>query len=416
MTCNAKIWSAILLAALMAGCSERSVQHKQPDPDPPSLREAETKLISATNTFCWNLLREVVKEEAANANANVFISPLSASMALGMTLNGARFETEEAMKTALGFSELSREEINAVYRQMLERFAEQDQDVTFQVSNAIWHDDDIVIRDDFISVNQQYFDATIRALDFSSSEAPEIINGWCRERTHGKIEKIVEKISPNTVMFLMNALYFKGSWTYRFDTAETRPGTFRCGDGSLIECDFMRMTTESLRVFRGDGVLGLEMPYGNGTYRFMALMPQNHDASTDVLLDRMTPANWELWRSRLAYSDEEIGLPKFKFTYEITLSDVLKRMGMSVAFSDYADFRGISELPLAISEVKQKTFVQVDEMGTEAAAVTLVDIHFTCCGPDFRFSRPFVVVIYEEQSGAVLFTGVISKPEFAQPS
>ncbi len=407
----------LMLTALLVGCGKDQVVNEPVVPQNPGpVSEAEAKLVAAGNEFTWNLFRQIVAAEAADVNKNVFISPLSASLALGMTYNGARGQTQEAMATALGFADLTPQQINLAYRDLLDRLVGADSKVTFQIANAIWHTELLNVEQGFIDSNQFYFDAVVRALDFASPEALVTINNWVSENTNGKIPTILESIPEEIVMYLMNALYFKGNWTYRFDRDDTKPQPFYCADGTIETCSFMSMTSDSLRYlidFNNGGLSGLELPYGNGAYRFLAVQPMHPDSSIDQIIARLDGDTWTHWLGTLHHDNEYIALPRFKLEYSVKLNDALEAMGMAIAFTDLADFTGISrDVGLAISEVKQKTFVQVDEDGTEAAAVTSVGIWATSAGPSFVFNRPFLVAIYEASSGAVLFIGKIAKPQF----
>lgn len=405
--------AAMLLSLLLLGCSEQKSVDKPPVNEPGPVTAAEAKLVEAGNDFTWNLLREVVALEAPNPNKNVFISPLSASIALGMTYNGARGETQTAMQGALGFAELTPQQINESYHGLIDRFSGLDSNVKFQIANSIWHANWFEVESEFLDVNRTYFDAVVSALDFQSPQAVVTINDWVKDKTNGKIEKIVDVIPDDAVMYLINALYFKGAWTYQFDSTKTKPMDFHCPDGSTQSCQFMYMNTDSLRFMMKNGVLGVELPYGNGDYRLLAAIPADPQNSIDEVIVELDQAQWSEWLSALVMRNEELWLPKFKFAFDTKLNVPLTTLGMGVAFTDFADFRGINrEGNLAISEVIQKTFVQLDEVGTEAAAVTSVGIRTTSIGPSYAFNRPFLIVIYEHNSSAVLFAGKIVSPEF----
>ena len=405
--------TAMLLSLLIIGCADQKSVDKPPVSEPGPVTAAEAKLVEAGNDFTWNLLREVVELEAANPNKNVFISPLSASIALGMTYNGARGETQTAMQGTLGFAELTPQQINESYRGLIDRFSGLDSNVKFQIANSIWHANWFEVESEFLDVNRTYFDAVVSALDFQSPQAVVTINDWVKDKTNGKIEKIVEVIPDDAVMYLINALYFKGAWTYQFDSTKTKPMDFHCPDGSAQSCQFMYMNTDSLRFMARNGVLGVELPYGNGDYRLLAAIPVDLQASIDDLILELDQAKWSEWLAALEMRNEKLWLPKFKFAYDTKLNAPLTSLGMGVAFTDFADFRGINRNGnLAISEVIQKTFVQLDEAGTEAAAVTSVLIEFTSVDHTYCFNRPFLIVIYEHSTNAVLFAGKIVKPEF----
>jgi serine protease inhibitor len=404
---------ALLLVAFIAGCSEKATVDQPIVIDPQPTTEAEAKLIAAGNDFTWNLFREVVASEASNVNKNVFVSPLSASIALGMTYNGARGETQTAMQTTLGFADLTPLEIDQSYQSLIEHYSTLDADVKFEIANSIWHADRFQVEPEFLDVNRTYFDAVVTALNFESPEAVVTINNWVNEKTHGKISTIIDVIPDYVVMYLINALYFKGTWTYQFDREKTGPAQFNCPDGSKVTCQLMNMETDSLRFLRNSTVMAAELPYGNGDYRLLAVMPTNPDSSLDDLIASINSETWSGWLAGLRQRGEPLALPKFKLSYEIRLKKALTDLGMGVAFTDHADFRGINRnLALLIDEVLQKTFVQLDEEGTEAAAVTAVVIGTTNAGPSYIFNRPFLVIIYEHQTGAVMFVGKIVKPEF----
>lgn len=406
-------FAAIMLLFVVGSCSEEKSVDKPPVNEPGPVTAAESKLVAAGNDFSWNLLREVVAQESSRPQKNVFISPLSASMALGMTYNGARAETQTAIQSTLGFADLSSQEINESYRSLINRFSGLDANVKFQIANSIWYANWFQVESEFLDVNRTYFDAVVSALDFDSPQAVTTINDWVNDKTNGKIDTILEEIPDDMVMYLINALYFKGAWTYQFDPAKTRPMSFHCADGTTYSTRFMYMNTDSLRFMVNGGVLGVELPYGNGDYRLLAVIPIDSSNSIDDVIAGLDQAKWSEWQSALIRRNEELWLPKFKFEFATKLNIPLTTLGMGIAFSDFADFTGINrDGNLAISEVIQKTFVQLDEVGTEAAAVTSVGIKLTSFTPQYRFDRPFLIVIYEHSTNAVVFAGKIAKPEF----
>ncbi len=408
------IFALAFLPVFNLGCSEKASVDKPIDNNPPALTEVDSKLVAAGNEFTWELFREVVRSEETNAAKNIFLSPLSASIALGMTYNGARGETQTAMQSTLGFSDVTPLQINESYQNLIAHFAGLDANVKFEIANSIWHANWFEVEPEFLDVNRRYFDAVVSTLDFSSPEAVVTINDWVSDRTNGKIATILESIPDNTVMYLINALYFKGTWTYKFARAKTRPMEFNCPDGRKPTCQFMSMRSDSVRFIWNSSVTGIELPYGSGDYRFLAVMPTHHDSTIDALVAGLDGDTWTNWLASLNHRDDLLMLPKFKLSYETNLKDQLSSLGMGVAFTDQADFTGINRNGnLLITAVKQKTFVQLDEEGTEAAAVTAVEVGITNAGPSFVFDRPFLMTIYDHQSGAVLFIGKIVKPEFS---
>jgi len=374
------------------------------------LTALEKELVEADGRFGLKLFREIVREEQ---DKNVFISPLSVSMALGMTYNGAAGTTEEAMKNTLEYGDLSPDEINVSFQSLIALLCQLDPKVRFQIANSIWSRLGFPVKQDFIDVNQTYFDAEVRELDFSLPGAPGIINDWVNEKTNGKIKEIITSIDPLTMLYLINAIYFKGSWTYEFDKDLTQDDQFNRSDGSLIPCRMMQQEGV-FRYFETDEFQAIDLPYGDEKFSMTILLP-NEQTVLDSLIDQFTPENWAGWMASFSEAKGILMLPKFKIEYEILLKDVLTNMGMGVAFSDYADFTGINENGgLLISEVIHKTFVEVDEEGTEAAAVTAVVVGATSVDPPvlvIRVDRPFVFVIRENHSNTLLFMGQIVEPE-----
>jgi len=367
----------------------------------------EKELIDAFNKFGIKLFKEI--NEIETEESNIFISPLSVSMALGMAYNGARDSTERAMRNVLEFGELSRMEINESYRHLYDVLTGLDESVIFEIANSIWYERSFNVKDSFIGINRKYFDAEVSALDFSDPSSVDIINNWVKEKTHNKIERIVDRISPDEVMFLINAIYFKGIWTYKFDEDATQEGYFYLQDGGRRLCEFMEQTIPC-DYFENDEFQAVSLPYGRELFRMMIILPKP-GIELDAIISSFTMDEWVTWIEEFKECSVNVIIPKFKFKYENRLDSVLTNLGMGIAFTPEADFSGISEANPRISRVLHKTFVQVDEEGTEAAAVTAVV--FTVGSPSgiiFRADHPFLFVIYESYSNTILFIGKLVDP------
>lgn len=403
----------LLLSLLLWQCTEHVLDPARTPPR--ALTTLEKRLVDADNRFGLKLFRAVNRAEGEK---NVFISPLSVSMALGMTLNGAAGETRQAMEQTLDLSGLSTEEINQSYRSLIDLLTKMDPRVQFEIANAIWHRDDMVFEPAFIEANQTFFDAVVRGLDFTDASAVAgIINAWVREHTHDKIDKLLESsdIDPTTVMFLVNAIYFKGIWRYEFEKSKTGEEPFYLPDSLQKPWPMMHIATDLPYLNTADFQMA-ELPYGDAGFGMIVLLP--HPAvDIDSLAGSLTGANWQTWLGRLKTTGVELAFPKFKLEYKIALNEVLKAMGMAVAFSGTADFtRMYAPGGLFISDVKHKTFVEVSEEGTEAAAVTSVEIGRTSVGPEpngvpMRVDRPFLFAIYERHSNSIVFIGKVLDPE-----
>jgi serpin B len=411
--------SAFLLAGAMtiAGCGD-PLGNGDPigpvdpiDQLPRDLSIAELGLIEADNAFALKLFKEINAQQPDN---NLFISPLSVAMALGMTYNGADGETQAAMQQALELEGMSVQHVNEAYRDLIDLLFELDPLVQFDLANSIWYRENITFEQAFLDVNRDYFDATVSGLDFSLPSAPNTINAWVRENTGGKIEEIVASPIPlGVVMYLINAVYFKGTWTYQFDRDLTQDAPFTLLTGNAQAVEMMSYAGEAdLSYTTTDLFEAVDLPYGGQAFTMTVLLPRE-GVHVDAVVDALDSESWNSWMSGLAETSAIVSMPKFTLEYEIELKDVLEALGMGVAFTGAANFSKMRpENDLFISKVTHKTFVDVYEEGTEAAAATSVEIGLTCaCGPfEFRVDRPYVFAIREKHSGTIIFMGKIVDP------
>ncbi len=379
---------------------------------PRELSLAEQDLVAADNRFAFKLFREVVAQ--SDPDKNIFISPMSIAMALGMTYNGARGSTRDSMQAVLELQGMDIQAVNESYQSLIALLRELDPKVEFAIANSIWYRNGLPVEQPFIDLNRSYFAAEVSALDFSAPSAAPTINQWVSENTGGRIDEIVESpIDPDLVMFLINAIYFKGDWAYQFDRAKTSDAPFRRKDGSTSTVDLMDSGEEMplWLAYDGSNQIG-ELRYGGGPWRMTIVLPTAHDALPTVL-DGLDEAQWNSWTASLDSTDMSVMLPKFTMEYESSLKDVLGALGMGIAFEPgLADLSGIGGQPgdLYIDQVKHKTFLEINEEGTEAAAATSVGIRTVSLPPSFRVDRPFFFVIREALSGSILFMGRIMDP------
>lgn len=376
---------------------------------PRALSASERAVIGASNRFAFGLLRGVVDRDTAS---NVFLSPLSASMALGMTMNGARGETFTGMRSALGFGAMETREINASYRSLLDLLLGLDRSVDLRIANSIWVRQGFPLHEAFVASSREYFDARVSALDFSDPGAPKVINAWVERGTNGKIKEIVEQIDPDVMLYLINAVYFKGSWTARFDRARTHDASFRRADGSEQRVRMMHLPQGKVRSLWTPEAQIVDLPYGRGAFSMTVVLPA-HGRSLEGLLASVDAEKWNTWMGQLREGELDVFLPRFRLEYEQLLNKTLQSLGMERAFAPgLADFSGMSPAGagLYISKVKQKTYVDVNEEGTEAAAVTSVEMRVVSAPPSFVANRPFLVAIRERLSGTILFLGLIGAP------
>ena len=362
-------------------------------------------VASANTEFGFNLLTALRVESPIE---NIFISPLSISMALTMTYNGAVAETERAMAEVLEIEELDRDAVNRSNRTLRESLRNRGEKVEITIANSIWGRQGVAFNTDFLNRNQEFFGAEIASLDFSSPQALERINGWVDTNTNGKIKKILQRIDPRTLIILINAIYFKGSWQEEFDKSKTREGVFHLSDGSEKQVPMMRREG-AYPYFRGEDFEAASLPYGDGEVSMYIFLP-NRDSNLDEFLDVLNAERWESWLPQFSEGRENslMILPRFKLEYEVKLNDTLKAMGMEIAFGSGADFSGMGP-SLFISEVRHKAVVEVNEEGTEAAAATVV-VGVESAPPIFAVDRPFFFAIYDSTTKTILFMGVVREP------
>jgi len=398
----------MLVGVLIMFCSKNSIYAEEDSPR--ELNAVESKLVKADNKFGFNIFKEIVNEDK---DSNVFISPLSISMALAMTYNGADGNTKQAMASTLELSDLSITGMNESYQSMIELLMNLDPQVIFQIANSIWYRQEYDVEHDFVDLNRTHFNAEIRALDFNKPNSVNIINNWVDKNTNGKIKEIVQPpIDPQTVMYLINAIYFKGTWTYEFDKKDTRDDKFNLVNGSQVPCKMM-VQEKRFRYFENDEFQAIDLPYGDKKFSMIIFLPKPK-VDVNTLISMLDSEDFDIWLGRFSKRSGTLYLPKFKIEYGLSLNRALSALGMGIAFTDKADFTKINKRGgLFISEVKHKTFIEVNEEGTEAAAVTSVGMMKTSVGPTpfvMRLDRPFILMIRENHSRAILFMGKIMEP------
>lgn len=407
---------ATLFSLLMLGCRSSSVSScgcvAEPEPGETlaALSASERRIIENDNGFGFRLFHALAEEKAGN-QGNIFVSPLSVSMALAMAYNGARGATADEMAEVLGFGGMDRAAVSALYAKLVPALVAADPKVKIQIANSIWSRTGFEAEPDFLALNRSAFDAETRSLDFGLPDAAAIVNKWVSDKTHGLIPEIVKPPLPgDLVMMLINALYFKGDWSAGFDSKRTHDAVFRLADGSEKPCRMM-YADGGFRYLENADAIGLELPYGDSLFSMVFLQPAAGKVMGNLIAN-LSEGAWKEWEGAFVRREGSIHVPKFKLEYQASLADTLAAMGMVSATSPSADFTGINKAgQLYISEVIHKTFVSVDETGTEAAAVTEVGIGRLSLPPALiRLDRPFVVLIREKTSGTLLFVGRIEDP------
>lgn len=371
----------------------------------------DPRLVKANTAFAFDLFHTLLGKAPGK---NLFISPAGVSLALAMTYNGAAEDTAAAMADVLRFEDMALAEINAAFADLRTILQNPDPKIELALANSLWARQGKEFYEDFLQRNRDYYGAEVAELDFDLPDAAATINRWVEQQTAGKIKDLIEApIHPLTVLFLINAIHFKAAWTEPFDPDQTREIPFHLPDGSSKEHPVM-FREGQFRCLEQEGFQAISIPYGKtqriSIYVFLPETGQN----LENFYERLTPEAWSSWMDLFQEKEAYIGLPRFKFEYEASLNEALKAMGMEIAFNDStADFSKMKPVPprIFIAEVKHKTFIEVNEKGTEAAAATSVEIREESA-PEFCMivDRPFFFSIVDNKTGSILFMGSVTDP------
>lgn len=372
-----------------------------------ALSRSEEQLANESMDFAFRLFQQVNSTEK---QSNWMISPFSASMALGMTTNGAAGNTLEEMKATLGFSNFDLDGMNAYYRKLVTELLDLDNTTQLSIANSVWIKEGLPINEAFVKVNQEMYDAEVSNLNFSSPEAKGIINNWCAEKTNNAIKNVGTSIPDNTCLALINALYFKGTWHTQFNKSATKDEAFTNVDGKASQVKMMNRGGHYPYAYNDDFHIA-ELGYGNMAFSMVILLPYE-GRTLEESLKNLTRENWEEWYSKKYTMKLDVKLPRFEITYEKDLIEDMKALGMKDAFDEkLADFSSMSTIDTYLNLLKQFTYIKVNEEGTEAAATTIVGNGDYAAGPNpnFHVNRPFAFMIKEKSTGTILFMGKVTK-------
>lgn len=413
-------WPAVVLVlTTLVACSETAQSGDKPGG--PSMRptadvsgvpqEDVRAAAQANNGFAAALYARLREQDG-----NLFFSPFSVHQALALALAGARGETAKQMQAALGLrADASRRKaaLAALNLSLLEASSGEGAELT--TASALWGQEGYPFLDGFLGDARQYFGAGLETVDFGGAPdaALERINGWVSRQTRGRIEKILQRehIRPLTRLVLTNAIYFLGRWDSEFEKRRTRPAAFRLSDGTEVQAPTMHQSSD-VRVIEADGARSLVLPYAGGRLAMVVVLPEK-GRPLSWLEERLTPERLASWTSGGSKAETAVALPRFTMRFAARLEPALQDLGMTDAFSDEkADFTGVTDHPegLFLSDVLHKAFVRVDEKGTEAAAVTAVPMEGKGMPRSFRADRPFLFLIRDSRTGAVLFLGRCADP------
>jgi serine protease inhibitor len=380
------------------------------DPVPIELTLKQKEIVDSANKFAFDIFKPIVGE--TKGSENMMISPFSISSALSMVLNGAAGETFEAVRHTLRYDDKTLEEINQAYLKLLEEMIPVDKRVTVEVANSVWAEKRLTIKQSYVDALEHWYLAEARNIDVSDPHAVDIVNGWIEDKTHDRIQDMLDYLSPDLAMLLINAIYFNGKWRYQFEKDDTHDRPFYVTPESPVEVPMMYQE-ENFAVTRTGNSTLVELPYGQGNYSMVVMLPDEGISLAEAAAT-LNPENWSAWMSyrSMGASKVQLSLPRFEYEYKRELKDDLTAMGMGIAFSGSADFSNITDQGIFISRVLHQTFIKTDEEGTEAAAATVVEFEFTSMPSTtvVNVNRPFLYFIRETTTGTIVFMGQVSDP------
>lgn len=404
-----RIGVAFSLAFSLFLFSCKKTSDNLPDkPVPINLTLKQVALIESENSFAFDIFSEVLKSESATKN--IMISPLSISYALSMAVNGANSATRDSMLKALRVNNITISELNQSYKDLTAALLTVDKRVLISIANSVWTENNFVVKKPFNDILTGFYNAYAKSFDIHDATTPAQINKWIEDHTNGLIKEMVKDLDPNTVMLLINAIYFKGKWESQFDKSDTKDRSFIKADGSNINVPTMSQSA-TYKVYQGSGFIIAELLYGQGNFVMDIILPDNNNISS--MTPNLTDSNFNTWINSLSDRKVDLYLPRFKYGFRTELKDILSIMGMGIAFTDAADFSNISDIRVLISKVLHQAFIETNEEGTEAAAATIVGFEPTSVGPTrliIDINHPFIYLIRETTTNSILFMGRVTDP------
>jgi serpin B len=392
------------VACMMAGCddSENNVSPEENERKSVSLTRSEQELVTANNDFAFNLFR------VADAQNSTILSPISITYALGMLNNGAAGDTQAQINKVLGFGETGAEGINAFCKKMLTEAPNLDKSTKVLISNTIYMNKGYELKPLFVSKANDCYHAEPETRNFADGKTLDVINQWASDHTEKMIEKVLDKDSfdPSAISYLLNAIYFKGAWTEKFDKENTRDEAFKMETGEEKQLPIMHQEQEFYYA-EDDDCQVLRLPYGNKAYSMTILLPKEGKTVRD-LVKTLNKDTWERYQ-RIGSAIVDVKLPRFESNTDLTLDKIMATLGMPNAFNpNLAEFPEFCNVPTYIDMMKQVARIKVNEEGTEAAAVTVIFVKLANAAPrrvSFHATRPFLYIISEQSTGAIFFIG-----------
>jgi serpin B len=398
----------VTVLLLLSSCKKDSEESLPDEPVPVALTAHQVSIIESQNSFAFDFFKKI--NENSDESENIIVSPFSISLALSMALNGADGTTREAMIEALRVNGLNPENINISYKDLTEALLNVDKRVLISIANSVWTEDSFTAKKPFTDILTDYYKAQAESFDINDPQAPEKINNWIETNTNGLIDKMIEELNSNTVMLLINAIYFKGKWNSQFNKDKTFQAEFEKSNGVASDVPMMKQVSD-FKIYSGPNFKVAELPYGQGNFVMDVILPEE-PAGIDDMIGNLDGETFNEWLGNMGTNEVDLSFPRFKYGYKENLKTILSDMGMGIAFTESADFSNISDTPLLINDVVHQAFIETNEEGTEAAAATIVDIGLTSMPMTviFNADHPFIYVIRETTTNTILFMGKVADP------
>ena len=371
-----------------------------------------SKIASASNSFGFNLFEQINPRQLKE---NIVISPSSIAIALAMASNGTEGATKAEINQGLELERLDSSTINQSYQKLIKTLKTADSKVKLAIANSLWVNQKITLKANFISQTQKFYQGEVTNLDFSDPQAKNRINGWVSQNTAGKIPQIVNSVSADDALYLINAIYFKGIWSNKFDEKATRKRPFYIEPNSP-QPHLMMNQTGNYRYYQSDRFQAVRLPYGEREELGMYIFLPSPTSSLAEFNQKLNLDSWQEWLGYMRSQQGNITIPRFKLEYETDLTESLSKLGIKQIFHpNRADFSAMTDTRVAVDAVKHKTYVEVNEEGTEAAAVTSIGIRITSAMPQdppfkMNVNRPFFFAIRDDVTETILFMGNVVEP------
>ena len=405
-----KLAALFVITTIMAMSCNKTDEELPNEPVPINLTQDQVALIESGNAFAFDIFTKVTG--SAGESENIMISPLSISYALSMTLNGSDGATRDSMLKALKMNGITEDEINASYKNLTTALLSVDKRVLMSIANSVWIEKNFTVKKSFTDILTNYYDAESRSFDINDASAPDNINAWIEDKTNGLIREMIDKLEDNTVMLLINAIYFKGKWKSQFDKSRTEEMPFYKPGGNQVNVPMMNQKND-FRVYEGNGFVLAEFPYGQGNFVMDVVLPSQQGGLNSIMA-MITEANYSGWINQLRMRETDLSFPRFKYGFKRKLKEILTDMGMGLAFTGDADFSNITDFyDLLINDVVHQSFIETNEEGTEAAAATVVEIGLTSAPQEplvLKLDHPFFYIIRETTTNTIIFMGRVADP------